>query len=390
MLPWITRIKNVMSSTLADELCAKVVLEQCLDTVLVSISLVMAGTGNIKVLRIARQLHKRCSTDVWYGHHMAVHMAIGFLFLGGGRYTLKTDNLSIACLLCAVYPKWPTSSKDNRFHLQALRHLYVLACEPRLFITKDIETKKMCYVPIEVTMKETLSYPESIIKYLAPCFIPQLKDIKQIRIIGPRYWPITFKVCDQKFTLEQLNNIHVKKRSGYLSYSEDPKGNKNLLGRTFTSQSDKLDLIKSFNSNPNIVLFEEIFCVALKTDCEKKKYEYYSNVLYECVTKDKMDILKDYLAIENIISNAEQTMFHIHDIQQMKFLFTYYSSIRHKLVSRGVINKDSLISNLYVMQANLRMEMAVNNQLGKRNETKAPTGFHIIESIVKSLSNCKT
>ena len=46
---------------------------------------VMAGTGNLDVLRIARQLHKRHSPDVHYGNHMAVHMAIGLLFLGGGR-----------------------------------------------------------------------------------------------------------------------------------------------------------------------------------------------------------------------------------------------------------------------------------------------------------------
>ena len=45
----------------------------------------MAGTGNLDVLRIARQLGKRHSPDVPYGSHMAVHMAVGLLFLGGGR-----------------------------------------------------------------------------------------------------------------------------------------------------------------------------------------------------------------------------------------------------------------------------------------------------------------
>jgi anaphase-promoting complex subunit 1 len=45
----------------------------------------MAGSGNLDVLRIARQLHKRHSPEITYGNHMAVHMAIGFLFLGAGR-----------------------------------------------------------------------------------------------------------------------------------------------------------------------------------------------------------------------------------------------------------------------------------------------------------------
>lgn len=40
-----------------------------------------------------------------------------------------------------------------RFHLQALRHLYVLASEARLFITRDVDTKAICYTPISVTIK---------------------------------------------------------------------------------------------------------------------------------------------------------------------------------------------------------------------------------------------
>lgn len=48
---------------------------------------VMAGTGNLAVLRLIRQLHGRLqSSEINYGSHMAVHMALGFLFLGGGRY----------------------------------------------------------------------------------------------------------------------------------------------------------------------------------------------------------------------------------------------------------------------------------------------------------------
>jgi hypothetical protein len=46
---------------------------------------VMAGSGNLDVLRIARELHKRHSAEITYGNHMAVHMAIGFLFLSAGR-----------------------------------------------------------------------------------------------------------------------------------------------------------------------------------------------------------------------------------------------------------------------------------------------------------------
>lgn len=49
----------------------------------------MSGSGDIEVLRIIRKLHSRVSpVEVNYGKHMAVHMAAGLLFLGGGRYVL--------------------------------------------------------------------------------------------------------------------------------------------------------------------------------------------------------------------------------------------------------------------------------------------------------------
>jgi len=67
-----------------------------------------------------------------YGYNMAINMAIGFLFLGSGAYTFSRRNDAIAALLCATYPAFPSSPSDNRYHLQALRHFYVLAIETRL------------------------------------------------------------------------------------------------------------------------------------------------------------------------------------------------------------------------------------------------------------------
>lgn len=54
-----------------------------------------------------------------YGNHMALSMAIGFLFLGGGRFTLGTSPDAIAALVIAVFPRFPRSPDDNDYHLQA-------------------------------------------------------------------------------------------------------------------------------------------------------------------------------------------------------------------------------------------------------------------------------
>ena len=40
-----------------------------------------------------------------------------------------------------------------RYHLQAFRHLYVLAADHRIIITRDMDTREACYVPLQVTLK---------------------------------------------------------------------------------------------------------------------------------------------------------------------------------------------------------------------------------------------
>ena len=80
--------------------------------------LVMAGTGDLDVIRLVRFLRSRVGPNkhstVTYGSHMALHMALGLLFLGGGRYTLNTQPESVAAMLAAFFPKFPTHSNDNR------------------------------------------------------------------------------------------------------------------------------------------------------------------------------------------------------------------------------------------------------------------------------------
>lgn len=78
----------------------------------------MAGTGNLEVMRFVRYLRTRVglssSSVVTYGSHLMIHMALGLLFLGGGRYTLSNSPAAVAALIAAFYPKFPTHSNDSR------------------------------------------------------------------------------------------------------------------------------------------------------------------------------------------------------------------------------------------------------------------------------------
>lgn len=152
----------------------------------------MAGTGNLEIMRFVRHLRRRVGVNssaiVTYGSHLAIHMALGLLYLGGGRYTLSNSPSSVAALVCAFYPKFPTHSNDNRYHLQAFRHLYVLAVEPRLLIPKDVALDQMCYANIKVTQLDG-----QMIEMKAPCLLPDLNTIYEVKVHDPRYWPVTFQ-----------------------------------------------------------------------------------------------------------------------------------------------------------------------------------------------------
>lgn len=73
-------------------------------------------------MRICRHIRTRvgpASNVVTYGSHMASHMALGLLFLGGGRYTLSNSPEAVAYLIISLFPKFPTHSNDNRCDFMA-------------------------------------------------------------------------------------------------------------------------------------------------------------------------------------------------------------------------------------------------------------------------------
>ena len=126
------------------------VLEMCLGCSAISLSLVLAGTGDLKALKLLRALRWRCDEDVNYGTHMTYGIAIGLLFLGGGTSTLGRDPEDVAALVVSFFPRFPSTTSDNQYHLQALRNLYALAVKPRELRAVDVDTGESVFVPLEV------------------------------------------------------------------------------------------------------------------------------------------------------------------------------------------------------------------------------------------------
>ncbi|XP_031572163.1 anaphase-promoting complex subunit 1-like [Actinia tenebrosa] len=367
LMHYIKYFKNLLSSSVVDQ-AGKPTIETCMDVSLLALSLVMAGTGNLDVLRIARQLRKRHSADVSYGSHMAIHMAIGLLFLGGGRYTLSSSGPAIAALVCALYPKFPISSTDNRYHLQAFRHLYVLAAEPRVIVTREFDSKGACYVPIDVTLKSTVHYPETVLSMASPCIIPELHLIKKISVVGPRYLPIDVDIehsrHNHKTLLSKISTVLVKRRAGYLSYTDDPKGYRNLLARTFPEQSDKTEVIRSFSSEPQMVALAGLFCEKLSvSDKEKDMSAFIASILYECITEEKPNAIKLYLSMNKAVEDIN----HLDPIElwEVKLALTFYLQAFKRICQCTGSRLKPLLSLDFLTQCKVFVDNALDESIAK-------------------------
>ncbi|CAF5084934.1 unnamed protein product, partial [Rotaria sp. Silwood1] len=182
-----------------------ITLEFVISTLVLSLAMVMAGSGDLQLLNLLQALQTRVGPDrahVTYGSHVAVSMALGLLLLGGGRYGLRNDDDAIPILLAAFYPHFPMSSNDNRFHLQIFRHLYVIVCESRLMITKDISTQQICSVNGRLWINENNQI--EIKNFCTPCFLPNFISIKKLEINDTNYWPIIYENDEQIQRLKQM------------------------------------------------------------------------------------------------------------------------------------------------------------------------------------------
>ncbi|TMW48346.1 hypothetical protein DOY81_006572 [Sarcophaga bullata] len=353
------------------EFAGRTTIENSLMIILLAISLVFAGSGDLEILRIIRYLRSRIGTQhphVTYGSHMAIHMSLGFLFLGAGRFTLAKTPEAVAALVCALFPKFPTHSNDNRYHLQAFRHLYVLAVEPRLFLPRDIDTRKLCLCNIsvlEVGSKELRRLP------MAPCMLPELSTLKKVVVDDANYWPVSFEKnrnWDQLVkALENSACIEIKKRSGCLSHLEDPDRLKSLFSQTLTTEQSicwEIDpkTLERFSNEPYVIGFTDRLLHLDEPETsivEQALKQHVTMLFYNAVVKDKMHVLPIYLAIYNHVLRLTSQRLNFNDIWQLKLTSSYLQHYRksHILFSKELIT--SYIEQFHTFVENCRQHLAV-------------------------------
>ncbi|KPA83237.1 cyclosome subunit-like protein [Leptomonas pyrrhocoris] len=212
--------------------------ETCTLTCASALSLVMAGTGDLKVFTALQHLYRR--TNVAYGSHMAVSMSMGLLFLGSGRLTLSNNIASVAALLMAFYPQWPSDPEDNTHHLQALRHLYGLAVVPRVMEAVDAVSQQPVSVPVCIFLRSadasgttaptaadsgdaapqgtTFTAKGREICTRTPCLYPPVEMIERVEVHSPQHYPLTFDSASKELTRSASMEFRVMTKDTALSH----------------------------------------------------------------------------------------------------------------------------------------------------------------------------
>ena len=192
---------------------ARITVRNCQDVAVLAACCVMAGTGDLYIFRRLRSLHGRTDIDTPFGSHLAAHFAIGILFMGGGTHTFGTTNIATASLLCALYPLFPNAVLDNKSHLQAFRHFWVLATERRCLIPRDVDTHRPVSVPILVTLRTGTEVAMS-----APCLLPEIETIARIQTNDQEHWTVTLDLAENSThyqAFKRHQSIYVRRRAAY-------------------------------------------------------------------------------------------------------------------------------------------------------------------------------
>ncbi|KAG9093761.1 Anaphase-promoting complex subunit 1 [Ceratobasidium sp. 370] len=288
-------------------------MRETLNILALALAMVMAGTGELTTLRRLRVAYGRFGPGFKFGSPMCTSLALGLLFLGGGRYTLSSSNASIACLVAAFYPRLPLTSADNRGHLQLLRHLWVLAAEPRCLVARDADTGETVYLPVKV---KVAADPPILHHLMTPTLIPDVRALQSIRVDSPRYWPYYVDVAGVRAHRENIlhhQTLFVKRRTGFLSYMEDPRGVRSIFVRAGAhagepsaldfpasaglkgagAQKDLHRFIVSFSNEPMFVAWADRLCRIPEnpTRADAARRTYFHQALLECLTADKAQAL---------------------------------------------------------------------------------------------------
>jgi hypothetical protein len=223
----------------------------CAAIVVYSLSLVMAGSGDLETLRCIRQVRNHLtdppsveSDSFIYGVQTFCNTALGFLFLGNARYGFSQSTEATAMLLISSYPIFSQSICDQKHYFQPLRFLWSIATEYRHLTPVDDSSYEAIRMQAKVTVAGENEKP--LILQL-PSVLPPLSSVKKI----------VFYARDYKEVELDMSNAEDK--------AELEKVLKEYFGR-FPVKKVVKQYSKVFDSPPVFKLSDTFDCAPIRND----------------------------------------------------------------------------------------------------------------------------
>ncbi|KAL3915324.1 MAG: hypothetical protein SGILL_005708 [Bacillariaceae sp.] len=279
------------------------VLDMCLGCAAISLSMVLAGTGDLDAFRLIKVLRWPCTDDTTYGSHLAYASAIGLLFLGGGTCTLGRDPKDIACLLVSFYPRYPQSTSDNQYHLQALRNLYALATKRREIRAVDVDTGERVFVPVEIHFENDSAMPMQL---STPCLLLNTdENPKELRVVSRNYFPLSVALHGKR----NEKVFFVKRKSAYSLCHEKGRDSEMLRRPRDFGIECSLSRGSLLTANPCIFQFANHLCDVKESERKEDLYDqcalsnFCIRALRESFLRDTQEFFSLYVALWSCVSS---------------------------------------------------------------------------------------
>lgn len=326
------------------------ILETCLGCAAIALAMILAGTCDLEGLRVIKILRWRCESDSPFGIHMIYGMAIGLIFLGGGTCTIGREPEDIAALVTAFFPRFPMTTSDNQYHLQALRHLYTLAVKRRDICAIDVDTNETVHVTVAMTTVDTTNP----VLYELPCLLRNSEvPFQELRVLSDKYYPLKFDLT--KETDRGSLMFYIKKRNSGQPEKINPYYIPGSFDRDTIRFVDGLRSRQASSSNNFLLAFEEYFCdhAAGAGGLEQSPgSNYIFRAVAECLMDDTEEVLSVYLEIFHGIkdgcaySSAREMRF-LWDLQLLRTYFQQQMRRSSNELTKPLLNKQLLVPYLF-------------------------------------------
>lgn len=181
------------------------------------------------------------------------------------------------------------------------------------------------------------------LKLTAPCVLLNRGNYSHLRVVSERYYPASLDLQVSMSSDSHLS-LFVKKKSGHLSYLQDPHAHRSLLVQSGGSGGGSaIQLIQAFTEDHKLLAYANYLCDDGKGAKSRRKKrslqkrgelregglgssleEFCTEILHECLTKEKTEAIRMYLALRHAVVSTENGACSVENMWDVRLVRSYY------------------------------------------------------------------